>query len=430
MRWRGLLKDWIRGSLFFVPMSCVAGAVVIAQLGLELDGRVGDLPDRLRSTVDSGRAVLSVTASATLGFAAIAFSVSLLLLSMASSQYSPRVVHGLFRDGFNKRVMGVVIGTFTYCLVVMRAVRGPLEESGTTVVPSLSVLLAVVLGITSILAIVAFISHSAHLMDVSRILHRVTEEALLNMKRVAPDETPNRVVAQVPPTRAGLQVMSVAHGWLQQIDHAALLAILQPAGRLRLETVAGRYAIQGTPLCTIWPKPADVDATTAAVCAAIRIGPSRTMEQDMSYGVRQLADVVLKALSPGINDPTTAQDALFHLGVVVRALLIRAPAAGQFVGEDDRVVLEPEAMTDEELIGLAFDEIRVAAVGQPTVHIYVLELLHLLAASLESSDREQALVALRRQAALVVVASDVSATPEADRERVRAAHRKRFDPAS
>ena len=106
------------------------------------------------------------------------FSVSLLLISLTSSQYSPRVVHGLFRDPFNKRVMGVVVGTFTYCLIVLRAVRSPLEDSGDAVVPSLSIAFGVLLGVATILSIIGFISHAAHSMDVSKILYGVTQDAI------------------------------------------------------------------------------------------------------------------------------------------------------------------------------------------------------------------------------------------------------------
>lgn len=145
-------QEHVRGSLFYVPMLFIIGAVVVGEVALAVDARVEGIPDRLTATVDSARQVLSVIAGATLTFAAIAFSVSLLLISLASSQYSPRVVHGLFRDPFNKRVMGVVVGTFTYCLIVLRSVRGPLEQSGDPIVPSISILLAVVLGVVSILS--------------------------------------------------------------------------------------------------------------------------------------------------------------------------------------------------------------------------------------------------------------------------------------
>jgi uncharacterized membrane protein len=117
-------------------MMFVVVAVLLGEAMLVVDSRVEDISPRLTATVDSARSVLSVVAGATLAFAGIAFSVSLLLISLSSSQYSPRVVHGLFRDPFNKRVMGIVIGTFTYALVVLRAVRGPLGRAGTRWCPA------------------------------------------------------------------------------------------------------------------------------------------------------------------------------------------------------------------------------------------------------------------------------------------------------
>ncbi len=181
------LQESVRSSLFYVPMLFVVGGFVLGQAALEVDDRIDDVSVRFTATVDSARAVLGVVAGATISFAGVAFSVSLLLISLASSQYSPRVVHGLFRDPYNKRVMGVVIGTFTYCLIVLRAVRGPLEEGGQPVVPSISIGLAVLLGVIAILSIVAFISHSAHTMDVSEILHDASQEALRQIRAQWPE---------------------------------------------------------------------------------------------------------------------------------------------------------------------------------------------------------------------------------------------------
>ena len=425
------LQERLRKSLFFVPMLFVLGGAVLGELMLLLDDSVDTLPSRLTATVDSARGVLSVVASATLAFAGIAFSVSLLLISLASSQYSPRVVHGLFRDPFNKRVMGIVIGTFTYCLVVMRAVRGPLEESGTAIVPSVSVLLAVLLGIVSILSIVAFISHNAHSMDVSQILHGVTEDSIDRVRATWPDrddgdegDDSDGQHDQAEPPGEGYPVVFDRHGWVQQIDNGALLNALEPGACLQLDTAPGRYAIPGTPLCTIWPHPTDPELTTGSARAAIVVGETRTMQQDVSYGVRQLTDVALKALSPGINDPTTAQDALFHLGSVVQEMLARRAPQQRVAGDEDRVLLRPQEITHEEVIDVAFDEVRLAAVGQPTVQIYLLEILHLLTLSAETDSASRA--ALVRQADLVLETVELADLPAADHERVRTAHHKRF----
>ena len=171
----------IRVSLFFVPvvgvLISIVGAVVTIWIDSRLELQGADLPLGVTSTVASARAVLSTIAGATMTFAAIAFSISLLIIQQASSQFSPRVVHTLFRDPFNKRVMGLVMGTFTYCLVVLRSVRSLSESNGGVVIPNLSVAMALVLGIATIISIAAFLNHSAHSMDVSQILDRIENEA-------------------------------------------------------------------------------------------------------------------------------------------------------------------------------------------------------------------------------------------------------------
>lgn len=416
----------VRSSLFFVPMICVIGGALLAETMLLVDAGVTGIDPRLTATVDSARTVLTTVAQATLSFAAIAFSVSLLLISLASSQYSPRVVHGMFRDPFNKRVMGLVIGTFTYCLVVLRAVRSPLQASGDPVVPSISILLAVVLGIASILAIVAFINHAAHSMDVSKILHRVTGEALVQADKAWPEPEPDSGSPQQAVAPNGLQIAPDAvavrftdHGWVQQVDYARLLAALPAGSRSRLDTFAGRYAVQNTPICHVWPPPVDDGELDRAVRASVSIGQTRSLHQDVAYGVRQLADVALKALSPGINDPTTAHDAMCHIGSLLADLLGRLPPPQFVVGEQDQVLLLPLATTHEHLVGIAFDEVRLASAGQPTALVNLLDVLHQVEQSLAGLDRPSAVAALRSQADMIVAMADECAILESDRARVR-----------
>lgn len=427
-----VVRQWLeraRASLFATPFLFSLAAVALAEVALILDRRIDDLPARLMATVDSARAVLGVIASATLTFAGIAFSVSLLLVSAASSQFSPRVVHGLFRDPFNKRVMGVVIGTFVYCLVVMRAVRAPLEEGGEATIPSLSVALAVVLGLLAILATVAFINHSAHMMDVSTLLHRVTNEAREAARRRGRDEDPEAGEHAAPPMplAEALVVRFETDGWVQHVDHDAMLHAMPPRSQLRVETIAGHYAVPGVALARLWPRPEQDVAERVAdrIRRAVVVGASRTLQQDVHYGIRQLADVTLKALSPGVNDPTTAQDAIFHMTAVVREVLLTGPARRWRDGSDDRRLEMVHTRTPAETVALAFDEVRLAAVGQPTVLVYLLEALALLAEVFDD-DHPEVHAALERQAALVVEVATIGDLPAPDRERVRDAHRRRF----
>ncbi len=425
------LAERLRASLFFVPMIAVAGAIAAGLFGLSIDRHLDDqatLPIGFTSTVESARAVLTTIAGATITFAGIAFSISLLIIQLASSQYSPRVVHTLFRDPFNKRVMALVVGTFTYCLIVLRSVRSPLEDDGRAVIPNLSVAVAVLLGIVTILAIVAFINHSAHAMDVSEILHRVGSEAIDHVRSEWEPSDPGTDDPVAVPVLSGPRW--VAHfgrsGWVQQIDREALLQAIPAASTLLLDTFPGRYAIKGTPLAALSPPPADPDKIERDLRAAIAIGRTRTMQQEVSYGLRQLADVALKALSPGINDPTTAQDAIFHAAAVLAELLRRDPPPRVQHGPHGQQFVVVQQPTHDELVALAFDETRRAAAAQPTVCVYLLEALHLLKESLSACGLDGRIGPLAAQARLTVAGCEAADLLPADIELVRRAFSKRF----
>jgi uncharacterized membrane protein len=423
------LVERLRTSLFFVPLLFVitGAALGIAMVRLDdaLDPNVSGSPLLSASTVESAREILGVVATATITVAGVAFSIALLVIQQASSQYSPRVVHSLFRDPFNRRVMGVALGTFTYALMVLRAVRSPLDDGGDAVIPNLSVGLAVLLGVVAILAVVAFIDHNAHTMEVSQLLDRVTRETIEEMDHAWPRDTESTSRPAVEPNGPGHPLLVQRRGWVQQVDEAALLDLVPDGGTVRLELRAGRYAIEGTVLCTVWPPPDDPDHAEGCAADAIGVGPSRTMHKDPTYGIRQLADVALIALSPGVNDPSTAQDAVFHLAdVSARALNRDLPPDAEH-DEQGRLLIRAERPTHGSVLGLAFDEIRRAAATYPTVCIYLLEALHLIDETLaDDAAAHRALV--HRHAALVVAGAEHADLLPEDLAEVQRAHRVRF----
>jgi uncharacterized membrane protein len=425
------LAERVRGSLFVVPMLFVIMAIVAGELGILLDGSIGagaaKLPLGLTSTVQSARAVLSTVAGATITFAGIAFSVSLLTIQLASSQYSPRVVSGLFRDPFNKRVIGLVVGTFSYCLIVLRSVRSSLEQQGNPVIPNVSVAVAVVLGISSILAIIAFIDHNAHAMEISKILDVVTQDAVCAVDRhwsVGVFEPSTVQQPEVLPRDPGFVVRFERNGWVQLLDPEALIQAAPAGGTVRLDTGVGRFAISGSSFCTMWPTPADGDEAVRMALGAVHTGETRTLQQDASYGVRQLADVALKALSPGVNDPTTAQDAIFHLGAVLQEFLQREEPVRDLAHDDRRLVLA-QAEDHEQIVGLAYDEIRQAAASLPAVSIYLLESMSQLRQALPPP-RVRARQLLGLHARLVLDTTRRADLAAHDRRRVEQIYARHF----
>jgi uncharacterized membrane protein len=431
------LAEQVQGSLFLIPTVFVAAGALLAVGGLALDERLTEaarLPIAVASTADSARSVLSTIASATMAFAGIAFSVALLVFQMSSSQYSPRVIHGLFRDGFNKRIMGVVLGTFTYCLVVLRSVHGEIESGPDAVVPTVSVSVAVLLGIVSVLAIVGFIDHNAHRMDVSEILQGVSDDTKARVKTAwAAARPPGDEDAELPsdsPVSDGVPVPARRDGWVQLLDGEQLLAALPPGGTMRMETAPGRYAVEGVAMCTVWPPPDDLEEITSRVNQAVTVGASRTLSQDPAYGLRQLVDVALKALSPGVNDPTTAQDAIFHIAAVLHDMLRRPVPPRRILGRDGRRLLVPGIPSHTDLIGLAFDELRLAAAPHPTVCGYLLEAIRLAGSGLHHRGRSGRVAAdeLFAQARLVVADCERAGVSPWDLERVHANYEERFGP--
>lgn len=423
------MLDRLRQSFFVVPVLGMLAGVGVGLGMLAVDRATGpatDVPLILTSTVESGRAMLGTIATATISVAGIAFSVSLLILQQASAQFSPRVVHGLFRDPFNRRVMAVALGTFSYCLTVLRAVRAPEDAGPAVVVPNLSIAVAQVLGLTAVVAIVALINHIAHTMEVSTILGRVLHEA-----RSVPDGRDTRPGdgegAVDEPGAPGLQVRAGRDGWVQNLDRDALLGLVPDGGQVRLETGVGRFVVEGAPLLTVWPEPDDPDRVAGRARAAVLVGGSRTLLQDPAHGIRQLVDVALIALSPGVNDATTAQDAVLHAGALLRTLLVH-PLRRAHRDDRGRVLVLPHTPTSPQLVEMTFAEVRRAAAPLPAMCGYLLECLRDVRGSLPAEAREDREIdaALREQARLVVEGAAGADLLDTDLAGVREAHDRYF----
>jgi uncharacterized membrane protein len=414
------VADAVRSNFFVLPAVAVVVAFIVAQfaVGVEVGVWVGE------ATVASTRAVLATVAAATITFASIAFSVSLLIMQQGSVQFSPRVIPGLTRDPFNRRVIAFVVGTFTYCLVVLHRVRAPLTDNGEAVIPSFAAWLGLLLGLGAVLAVVGAIHHTVQQMDVSKILSRILTEAVRTPVTSASLTATDRT--DPPPGSPPSVVRFDQSGWVRQVDVHALLATAPPGGTIRLETIAGRYAIPSTIVASIWPAvpSADLDDVGDQIRKAVTLGPTRTMIEDVAYGVRQLVDIGLKALSPGINDPTTAQDAIFHVGSLLVELLTSPLPAFAYEGEGNRRLLLPHALTDHELAELAIGELRLAAADKPAVCLYLLEMIADVIEAIGPDGRDRD---LRRQAALLVVDAAHTGMPDHELREVRHAYAARFD---
>lgn len=247
----------------------------------------------------------------------LTFSLTLVTLQLASSQYSPRLLRTFAADRFVQRTLALFLATFAYSLTVLRTVRGATDRSG-LFVPRISVTVAYVLATASVLALVLFLGHLVRQIRIETMLDHVSSDLLATVDRTAPrlgDEPPG---APAPPSVGGEVIAADSSGFLVQVDESALVhAACAADAVVWIDRAVGDAVIADVPVGRCWPADAGrgldrerLEALRTRVAAALHTGVERTATQDVGYGLRQLADVAIRALSPGINDPTTAVHAL------------------------------------------------------------------------------------------------------------------------
>lgn len=412
----------VRESLFFIPSLVLILFVGLAALAIWIDTEFGslflDVPVVLSVTVSGGRAIATTVAGATITVAAIVFSITALSAQMAASQYSPRTVGDFFDDPFQQTIIGLVVGTFTYSLLILAGLGDVLDDpNGGS--PSLAATLDIVLGVLSAIGIVAFISHSLRRMQVDSVVRRIADDTLDSMRRDLRDTGGNSSVDASPPTGDSHDVIARRTGWVTRIDTHGLLAGLPPGTAASVLVRVGEAVSEGDRIAAVWSREdAGGASPEAPVRDAIKLASQRSITTDPGFGIRQLVDIALRALSPGVNDPTTAVDVLHHLKIPVREVLLSDAPRRVFTGEEDRRVYLAETPSRTDYVHMAFAEIRLAATDQLSVIEALVEVLEDLESELRSADLAGRAAAVEEERKLTVRMARRSGLPHSDLKRV------------
>lgn len=372
----GALREHLRTGLWFVPGLCVAAAVAMAALSLALDrARVGESVLAFTGSPESAQTLLSAIASSIVTLTALVFSVTVVALQLASSQYSPRVLRSFLRDRLSQGALGVFLATFVYTMLVLRSVRSS-DDDRPGFVPEISVNVAYGLVGLSLCFFVAYIHHIAQSMQASSIVAEVAADSRQALQRLYPTTGDDAATSRV----AGLgddghPFTSRQSGYLQAVDEERLLALATERDvRVKLVPTVGDFVAAGGRLLVVSGPCDDHLADELRSCASL--GARRTMQQDPRFGFRQLVDIAEKALSPGINDPTTAVEAtdrIYELMVVLADRPIPSPRRQDPAGVA-RIELPRPSWAD--FVGLAFDEIRHYGEGSSQVTARLRSALH------------------------------------------------------
>ena len=418
-RLRKLLSD-LGETFWLLPATIVVAGILLA-LGLVHLDRSGKVP---QSLIDSpwlyngggtgARTLLGAVASSTIGVAGTVFSITIAALSLAAGQMGPRLLRNFTRDRGNQTTLGVFLGTFSYALMVLRSVR---TQSEGAFVPHLSLTVGILLAFICVGTLVYFVGHIAGRINVDTVIKLVGEEVSQAIGRLTA-----KTQGEEPPSpeawREAVAVRDPRQGYLQQIDTDGLADWAHGNGvAIRLLVRPGDYVFPGAPIALVR---LHAEGAAAAIQSATALGPSRVSSQDLEFAVRQLVEVAVRALSPGINDPNTAIGVIDNLGAALCNLASRHLPTG-VTRREGRMALFVPAIDYDGLTDAMFHMIRQNASSSATVLIRLTEVLTAVASVERTSAR---LLALQRHADLVRVDAErgqFSASDLADLVRRHAA---------
>jgi uncharacterized membrane protein len=431
-----LLEYWdrLRSGFWFVPGIMTGAAILFAFATVALDESVtvtGWMVEQswaYTGGAEGASLVLSTIAGSMITIAGVVFSMTLVALSLASSQLGPRLLRNFMRDTRNQVVLGAFVATFLYCVLVLRTIRRAEEV---VFVPHLSVTVGVLLAIVSLGVLIYFIHHVSISIQADEVVARVSNELIDGIDRLFPEKMghgaphPADVLAGAGlPAAFDLEarpVGSAEDGYLQSIDPDALMALAKDENAIfRLERRPGQYVVMGCPLVTVWPGDRLTETLEERINSAFILGHQRTAAQDIEFPIHQLVEIAVRALSPGINDPFTATTCVDRLGSALHRLAQREMPSPFRLDEQDRLRVVAPRVSFPEIVNTSFGPIRQYARSSAVVTIRLLETIAVIAgATHRPADRD----ALLRQAEMIVRGAREALPEDGDRQAAEECYR-------
>lgn len=422
--------DSLTSSFWFVPSLMVGLAIGLSFLTIGIDHRlesdiISDVSWMYSLGPSGSRAVLSAIAGSMVSVATTAFSITIVALQLASSQYGPRLLRNFMQDTGNQVVLGTFISTFVYSLMVLRTVN---ESEGREFVPHVAVTCAIGLAITSIGVLIYFLHHAASSIQVDNVIKAVGKDLDQAIQRLFPETTEHSFLSQteaatvvtIPPdfNRHSYPVNAKSDGYIQAFDDNQLMQIATENDlTIQVQLRAGRFVVKGGELARIFPKGKVNKSLTSRIDGAFVLGSKRTNQQDLEFSLNQLVEIAVRALSPGINDPFTAIRCIDQISATLCRLARRDIPSPYRHDDQNQLRLSMPSLTFDDVTDTAFNQIRQNGRSSVAVTIRLLEAIAVIAPfTYRPADR----AALRHHAQMIERGSQEAIAEELDRQDISA----------
>jgi uncharacterized membrane protein len=420
--WR---REVLRTSLWFVPSLEVVAAIglFIGTIAADRAAYRGDfaLPDWVISgSADAAREILATIAAAIITVVGVVFSIILVTLTLASTQFGPRMLRNFIRDRGTQLTLGTFVATFVYSVLVLVSVG---TGSHGDFVPHISVTVTLGLTVIDMAVLIYFIHHTSVSIQLPQVIASIAADLAEAIKeqgsgpvRPQPENGPSVVELVARAESGGAVLLAPASGYLQFIKHQSLVRLARRADAvISLEQRPGHFIVSGHRYATVWP-PEAAPLVQRALGRAHIIGSHRTLTQDMSFGIDQLVEIAIRALSAAVNDTFTALTCIDWLGDNLCKIVTQwHPARVHRDAQGYIRVISAEPAYDR-LVQRSFEKIRESSMGMPAVMIRELEALARIMTETTSDGQRRVLL---EQAAMIDRASERSVPEAADRADVR-----------
>jgi uncharacterized membrane protein len=424
--WR---REVLRTNLWFVPGVEVVVAIALFALTTVLDRAVYrgaiSIPGWVNSgSADAAREILTAIAAAVITVVGVVFSIILVTLTLASTQFGPRMLRNFIRDRATQLTLGTFVATFVYAVLVLVSVG---QGAHGDFVPHIGVTMTLALMVADLAVLIYFIHHTATSIQLPQVIASIASDLSEAIEVQGGDgaraaaggqaksgPSPAELLSRLE-TRGGT-VHAAASGYLQFIRHRILVQLAAEADAvICLDHRPGHFIVQGQPYAKVWP-PEAVDRVSDALARAHLTGPYRTLTQDVSFGIDQLVEIAIRALSPAVNDTFTALTCIDWLGDNLCKIVERWRPAR--VHRDDQGYIRVIAAqpTYERLVQRSFEKIRQASSGMPAVMIRQLEALAKIMAETSGAGQRNVLL---DQAAMIDRLCERTVPEASDRADVR-----------
>jgi uncharacterized membrane protein len=358
---------------------------------------------------DGARALLSAIASSMMTVAATAFSITIVALQLAASNFGPRLLRNFMQDKGNQIVLGTFIATFLYCLLVLRMIHG---EDYDYFVPQFSVTISILLAIASIGVLIYFIHHASTIIQASHVIADVADELDDAIDRLFPEEIgqpesedayhPIEAIPEELNTQA-CSIKSTQTGYLQVIDDQLLMKLAcRYKLLLYLPLKPGEFITKGNRIIRVYPHSQVNQKLIHEINRAFLLGNERTEQQDVEFPINQLVEIALRTLSPGINDPFTAIRCIDRLGAGLSRLAERKLPSMYRYDEEHKLRIIAKPLAFDQLVNIAFDQIR--HYGKADIAV-TLHLLRAIAQIGSCTHRPHDRIVLEQQAEMILQGS-------------------------